>query len=201
QRRHASPLEALETQTPRVGRSLSTLPDTTTGRRGLPRLTTPVFVAAFAVVALVVVALALEQRGFSPGEELNAPGVEDIAASAEATPYPGSDALRFDAGIRVVYVYVRVEDLAVDGGLEARVRRSNMASVVTRMFPGGDLRLVDANEDQLGVSDAGVSGVVGFAVRAGSGRPLPAGDYTVGVYAAGEDSRGPLAEKYFVVED
>jgi hypothetical protein len=45
------------------------------------------------------------------------------------------------------------------------------------------------------------SGVVKFAVRPGSGRRLPSGDYTVAIYAvsggAGENS--VVARKYFVV--
>ncbi len=141
------------------------------------------------------------QKGFSPGEELYARGVEDVAVSREATPYPGSDALRFDEGVRVVYVYLRAEDLASEGGLEARVQRSSRAPALAWLLPGGDLRVLDEEEDRLGASDGGVSGVVRFAVRAGSGDPLPAGNYTVGVYASEGASRAPLAEKYFVVGD
>lgn len=148
---------------------------------------------------LVAVALSLGQRGFSPGEELNARGVEDIAVSREATPYPGSDAMRFDAGVELVYVYLRVEDLTTEGGLEARVERSSRTPALAWLLPGGDLRVLDGEEDRLGASDSGVSGVVRFAVRAGSERPLPAGNYTVGVYASEGASRVPLAEKYFVV--
>ncbi len=142
-------------------------------------------------------------RGFSPGEELVAPGVEDIAVSPEATTfYPQSDALRLDEGPEVVYVYLRVEDLAADGGLEARVERWSRTPALARLFVGGDdLRVLDEEEDRLGASEGRVSGVVRFAVRAESGGPLPAGDYTVEVSAAGRGARVPVAKKYFVVGD
>lgn len=180
---------------------MSSLPDTTTGKRGRPHLPNPLLVAACSAALLVAVALSLGQRGFSPGEKLNAQGVEDVAASAEDTLYPGSDALRFDPGTPVVYVYLRVEDLDIERGLEARVERSNSTSVLAWLLPGEDLRALDEREDRLSAAEGGVSGVVSFAVRSGSGRPLPAGNYAVGVYPAGVDSGVPLAEKYFVVEE
>lgn len=178
---------------------MSVLPDTTRGKRGGRRRT--VLAAACCVALLAAVALSWGRSDFSPGEKLNAPGVEDVAVSAQATSYPGSDAPRFDAGVRVVYVYLRAEDLAAEGGLEARVERSGRAPALSWLLPGGGLRVLDEEEDRLGATDDGVSGVVRFAVRAGSGGPLPAGDYTVGVYDAGGADGAPLAEKYFVVGD
>jgi hypothetical protein len=152
---------------------------------------------------LVAVVLFLGPRGFSPGEELISPGAEDIAASPEDTTYPNSDRLRFDEGPEVVYVYLRVEDLATDGDLEARVERRSRTSALGRLFSGSDLRVVDEDEERLGVSGGGVSGVVKFAVRAEPGKPLPVGNYTVGVYAPGPagSTSTPVAKKYFVVGD
>jgi hypothetical protein len=43
--------------------------------------------------------------------------------------------------------------------------------------------------------------VVRFAVRAWFEGPLPAGDYTVKVFAVGRGSRVPVTKKYFVVGD
>jgi hypothetical protein len=177
------------------------LPDTTTDKRG-GRGPGLLLVAACSVVVLLlaVVALTSGNGKFSPGEELIAPGVEDVAVSPQATTsYPGSDALRLGEGPEVVFVYLRVEDLPADGGLEARVARWNRTPALARLFGGGGLRVLGEEEDRLGASDGRVSGVVRFAVRAESGGPLPAGDYTVEVFVAGRD--GPVAKKYFVVGD
>ena len=154
---------------------------------------------------LAAVTLSSGQRGFSPGEQLVASGVEDVAVSPKVTTsYPESDALRLDEGPEVVYVYLRVEDLATDGELEARVERWSRTPALARLFGSGRLRLSDEEEDRLGTSDgrdSGVSGMVRFAVRAWFGGPLPAGDYTVEVFAAGRGSRVLVAKKYFVVGD
>ena len=179
------------------------LPDTTTDKSGTRRSPGPVLVAVCcAVLLLAVVALSSGQRDFSPGEKLVAPGVEDVAVSPRAaTSYPESDALRLDRGPEVVYVYLRVEDLATDEGLEARVERWDRAPALARLFGGGGFRVLYEEEDRLGSSNGGVSGVVRFAVRAESGEPLPAGDYTVEFSAVGQNARVPLAEKYFVIRD
>ncbi len=178
------------------------LPDTTTAKRGGRRPGLLLAAVCSVVVLLAVVALILGQRDFSPGEDLAAPGVEDVAVSPKATTsYPESDVLRLDEGPEVVYVYLRVEDLATDGGLEARVQRWSRTPALARLFGGGGLRVLDEEEDRLGASDGRVSGVVRFAVRAESGRALPPGDYTVEVFAAGGDKRVPVAKKYFVVGD
>ena len=177
------------------------LPDTTTSKRD-GRRSGLFLVAACCVVVLLlaVVALSSGHGDFSPGEELISPGVEDVAVSPRATTsYPESDALRLDEGPEVVYVYLRVEDLASDGGLEARVERWSRTPALSRLFGGGGLRVLDEEEDRLGASGGKVSGVVRFAVRVESGGPLPAGDYTIEVFAAGRD--GPVAKKYFVVGD
>lgn len=178
------------------------LPDTTTDKRSPRHRPSLLLLAACcAVLLLAVVALSSGQRDFSPGEKLVAPGVEDVAVSPKATTsYPESDALRLDRGPEVVYVYLRVEDLATDEGLEARVERWDRGSALARLFRGDGLRVLD-EEDRLGSSNGRVSGVVRFAVRAESGGPLPAGEYTVEVSAAGQSARVPLAEKYFVIWD
>ena len=177
------------------------LPDTTTHKRARQHLSGPLLAAAcFAALLLAAVAtFSLGREDFSPGEELVSPGVEDVAVSPEATAYPESDALRLDEGHRVVYVYLRVEDLAAEGGLEARVERSSRVPALARLFGGEGIRVLDEEEDRLGASDGRVSGVVRFAVRAGPGEPLPTGDYTVEVFAAGQDVS--VARKYFVVGD
>ena len=179
------------------------LPETTADKRGTRRSPGLLLAAACcAVLLLAVVALSLGQKDFSPGEKLVAPGVEDVAVSPRAaTSYPGADALRLDRGPKVVYVYLSVEDLATDEGLEARVVRWDRAPALARLFGGDGFRVLDDGEDRLGSSNGRVSGVVRFAVRAESDGPLPAGDYTVEVFAAGQSARVPLAEKYFVIGD
>ena len=156
---------------------------------------------AFSVGLVVAVVLSVGRESFSPGEEIGAPGVEDVAVSPEATSYPESDRLRLGGGHRIVYVYVRVEELAAESGLRARVERSSRTSALARLFGGEGLEVVDEGEDRLGLSAGGVSGVVRFAVREGSGEPLPAGRYTVEVYADGGEGSPVVARKYFEVED
>ena len=177
------------------------LPDTT--KAGDRRSAAPVLAAVGFVLLLLAVVLSLVPGDFSPGEELNSPGAEDIAASSEDTTYPGSDRLRFDDGPEVVYVYLRVEDLAKDGDLHARVQRESKTSALGHLFGGSGLRVVDEDEERLGVSGGGVSGVVKFAVRPASGGHLPPGNYTVAVYTAsgGAGESGVVARKYFVVGD
>jgi hypothetical protein len=140
--------------------------------------------------------------GFSPGEELISPGAQDIAVSQEDRVYPTSDRPRFDGGPEVVYVYLRVEDFATYEDLEARVGRTSRISALGRLFGGGgDLVVSKEGEERLSVTYGRASGVVKFAVRPGSGRRLPSGEYTVAVSAvsggAGENS--VVARKYFVV--
>ena len=129
------------------------------------------------------------------------PGAQDIVVSRADTTYPSTDALRFDRRPEMVYVYLRVEDLA-EGDLEARVERTANDSVLGRVMDGGGLRVVDRSEEPLGLSGGGVSGVLKFAVRPERGARLPAGNYTVEVYnGSGTAEGGVLARKYFVVGD
>ena len=178
-------------------------PDTTTGKTGERRPSGRVLAAVCFGLLLFGAAVAFWPRDFSPGEGLISPGAEDIAVSREDTAYPTSDALRFEGRPEVVYVYLRVEDLATDGDFRATVDRTTRASVVGRLLGGGGLQVEEGSAEQLAVSGGGVSGVLKFAVRPESGGRLPAGDYAVEVYATGSGAErgGLMATKYFVVGD
>jgi hypothetical protein len=154
----------------------------------------------FGVLFLAAV-LSVWQGDFSPGEELISPGAKDIAVSQEDKVYPTSDRLSFDGGPEVVYVYLRVEDIATYEDLEARVGRTSRVSALGRLLGGGGLVVSKEGEERLSVTYGGASGVVKFAVRSGSGGRLPSGNYTVAVYAAsgGAGENSVVARKYFVV--
>jgi hypothetical protein len=158
--------------------------------------------AAMGLAALLlVVAAHVRGEGFTPDEELYAPGFEDVAVSTEDTSYPPSDVLRFDSRPEVVYVYLAVEDLPEVMDLRAEVERSGRRSALSWLLGGGDgLEVSDGQEEHLGLSGGGVSGVVKFAVRAGSGGPLPAGGYTVSIYAS-EKGTDAAARKYFLIQN
>ena len=180
---------------------MNKLPNTTTGKAGDRYRTGPVVLALCFGILLLAAFVFLRPGSFSPGEDLTSPGAEDIAVSQEDTLYPTSDTLRFDGEPGVVYVYVRVENLTTYEDLEARVGRSSRVSALGRLLGGGDLVVSKEGEERLSVTYGGASGVVKFAVRPGSGRRLPPGDYTVAVYAAsgGAGESGVVARKYFVV--
>jgi hypothetical protein len=154
----------------------------------------------FGVLFLAAV-LSVWPGDFSPGEELISPGAKDIAVSQEDKVYPTSDRLSFDGGPEVVYVYLRVEDIATYEDLEARVGRTSRVSALGRLLGGGGLVVSKEGEERLSVTYGGASGVVKFAVRSGSGGRLPSGNYTVAVYAAsgGAGENSVVARKYFVV--
>ncbi len=160
--------------------------------------------AVMGLAALLLVAAALlRDESFTPGEELHSGGVQDVAVSTEDTSYPPSDVLRFDDRPEVVYVYLAVEDLPRGRDLGARVERSGTQSALSWLLAGRDgLEVSDGQEEHLVPSGGGVSGVVKFAVRAESGEPLPAGEYTISIYAAQEGTKtGPVAaRKYFVIQ-
>jgi hypothetical protein len=174
------------------------LPETTT--RKVDRRWPGYALAVVGLAALLLVAITLLRGGtFSPGEKLYAPGFRGIAVSAQDTSYPSSDVLRFNGRPEVVYVYLSVEDLPRGSHLEAKVERSGRLSALSwLLLAGGDnLEVSDGQDERLGPSARGISGVVKFAVRAESGDPLPAGNYTVSIYSA----RGVAARKYFVIRD
>jgi hypothetical protein len=194
-------VEALEKG--RRRKPVSVLPDTATKRTHRRRW--PGYaLAAVGLAALLLAAVALlQERSFSPGEKLYAPGFEDIAVSTEDASYPSSDALRFDLRPEVVYVYVAVEDLPRDSDLDARVEHSSRESALSQLLGGGEsIEVLDGREERLGPSGDGVSGVVKFAIRAEAGELLPAGNYTVSIYASPErtEGRDPAAIKYFVIQ-
>ena len=155
------------------------------------------------MILLLVAVVFVWPGDFSLGEELISPGAKDIAVSQEDKVYPTSDRLRFDGGAEVVYVYLRVEDFATYEDLEARVERTSRVSALGRLLGGGGGELVVSKEgeERLSVAYGGASGVVKFAVRPGSGGQLPAGYYTVALYAAsgGAGENSVVARKYFVV--
>ena len=183
---------------------MSGLPDTSRAkpprRRAAPRYA--VLVAALVLVAIAVLFL-LEDEEPVPGEEVYA-GVEEIAASTEDVPFPRSDASRFDAGTPAVRVYVRVEDAPVSGRMVATVERSGRASAFAALFGGSGVRVEEAGEGRLSVSEDGASGVVSFVVRAADGGPLPEGGYRVEVRfgSGGNGGAGRAAAgKYFAIGD
>jgi hypothetical protein len=180
------------------------LPETAT-RKKVDRHWPGYVLAVMGLAALLLVAMALLRGGnFTPGEDLYARGFRDVAVSTADTTYPSSDALRLDDRPEVVYVYLTVEDLPRGSDLEARVERSGRRSALSWLLTDREERLEvsDEQEEHLGPSDEGVTGVVKFAVRAASGGPLPAGNYTVSIYA-GPGVTGPggaAAKKHFVIQ-
>jgi hypothetical protein len=179
------------------------LPETAT--RKVDRRWPGYVLAVIGLAALLLVAMSLLRGGsFSPGEDLYAAGFRDVAVSTADTTYPPSDMLRLEGRPEVVYIYLTVENLSRGSDLEARVELSRRRSALSWLLPAGgeSLEVSDEQEEHLGPSDDGVSGVVKFAVRAASGGPLPAGDYTVSIYAAPAETGagGAAARKYFVIE-
>ena len=176
----------------------------------LPNTTTPkskrsagirITVLVLAVLLAAVLFTLFSDDDFAPGEEILAPGVEDIAAGSGDASFPVQDTSRFDGTTEMVRVYLRVEDLPPGRRMIATVERSGRSSAVSRFF-GRGVRVEGGGEERVSVSGNGVSGVVVFAVRARSA--LPAGEYTVGVYSVGGEGVGEesiLARKYFLVGD
>lgn len=180
---------------------MKAFPDTTTDRTGKRRPPGPVFVAVCGGVLLLAAVAFMWPADFSPGEEMVSPGAEDIAVSQEDATYPSSDSLRVEGRPDAVYVYLRIEDLDSAGDFGAEVGQTARTSVAGRLLGGGGLRVVDSSGEPLRVSDGRVSGVVKFAVLPRAGELLPAGNYTVEVYAAegGAQRSSVVARKYFVV--
>jgi hypothetical protein len=175
------------------------LPETAT--RKVARRWPGYVLAIIGLAALSFVAAALLRGGsFSPGEELYARGFEDVAVSMQDTTYPASDVLRFESRPEAIYIYLVVEDLPRGMDLEARVERSGMQSALSWLLARrDDLEVSDGHNERLGPSEEGVAGVVQFAVRTSSGEPLPAGNYTVTIYAGPGGEAG--ARKYFVIRN
>lgn len=184
---------------------MSGLPETRSGERkdspGPPVTVTIALTLALVAVVLIAVAGAPGGAGFSPGEEVYAPGVEDVAAATGEARSPGTDASRFGPGIREVRVRLRLEDFARPAEFAATVERSGRTSALSRLLGSGGLVASDGREERLSVSGGGVSGVIEFAVRARGGGSLPPGEYTVGVRSGEGDPARMIARKYFVVGD
>lgn len=177
---------------------MSRMPSTGSGKKTRERTACMVLAPLLAGVLLLTWVL-FGGRSFETTEELNAPGIKDIAVSDEDTAYPSSDVLRFSEPPGVVYVYVSVERFPADKDLNAHVERSARGSLLTRLlFTRATIKVVDDREDQLAPSEGGVSGVLKFAVRTESGEPLPAGNYDVALYLSGGNGE-PAARKSFVV--
>lgn len=183
---------------------MSGLPETRSGGQrdssGPPFAVVLAGALALAALALVVIAGLSAGPGFSPGEEVYAPGVEEVAATGSEQA-PNSDASRFGPGTGEVLVRLRLEDFARPAEFRAVVERTGRGSVLSRLFGSGGLVASDAREERLSVSGAGVSGVVEFAVRGRDGESLPPGEYTVSVRSGKGGSPGVIARKYFVVGD
>lgn len=187
---------------------MSDLPETRSPKRRVPN-PRPAALAVALVGASVFLALILiaawssASSGFSPGEEIYAPGVEDVAAGAGGNS-SGTDAQRFGGGVKEVFVYLRVEDVPGPVGFAATVEHSGRSSLWSRFFGPENLVASAGGDRRLSASGSGVSGVIEFSVRARDGEPLPAGEYTVSVRFDGDKDGGPgavVARKYFVVGD
>lgn len=179
------------------------LPDTATkgaGRRW------PLYVLVMAT--LVALALGVEAflraENFSPGEEIISAGIRDVAVSAENSLYPPPDTGRFEGRPETIFVYLSVEGLPAGEDMEARVRREQTGSAFSLFYRrGAGIEALDEQENHLSKGENGVTGVVKFALKTGSGEPMPPGNYTVDVYAPGaaSDEDGAVAvRKFFVVE-
>ncbi len=164
----------------------------------------------YALVAAVLAALALgveaflRAENFSPGEEIVASGIQDVAVSAQNSLYPPPDTGRFEEPPGTVFVYLSVEDLPSGEDMEARVERVESGSAFSLLFGrGAGLEALDEQEDHLRKGPNGVTGIVKFVLKTSSGEPMPPGNYTVDVYGpgiAGEEDGVVAARKFFVVE-
>jgi hypothetical protein len=182
---------------------MTVLPNTTTkgaGRRW----------PLYALVALALVALALgveallKAEKFSPGKEIVSPGIRDIAVSAEDDLYPPPDTNRFEKRPEIVFVYLSIEGLPSGEAMEAHVERVGSGSVFSLFLGRGtELEAIDEQEDHLSTGANGTTGIVKFALKTGSGEPVPPGNYTVDIYspgATGGEDGAVVARKFFVVE-
>ncbi len=159
--------------------------------------------AALAALALGVESF-LRAESFSPGEEIVSPSIRDVSVSAENSLYPPPDTGRFESPPGTVFVYLSVEDLPSGEDMEARVKRVDSGSAFALFLGQGvGLEALDEQEDHLRKGPDGATGIVKFALKTGSGEPVPPGNYTVVLYGpgtAGEEGAAVAARKFFVVE-
>ena len=167
-----------------------------------------VLVAAALAALFLLVETFLRAQEFSPREEINAPGIKDISVSEQDGLYPPPDVSNFTERPEAVFVYLSVEDLPSGEDMEARVEREGSGSAFSLLLGRGDrIEVLDEQEDQLSKGSNGSTGVVKFAVRTGSGEPVPPGNYILNVYGPGTDGTvdaaepaGTTARKLFVIE-
>jgi hypothetical protein len=162
---------------------------------------------ALAIAALVALSLGVETflraENFLPGKEIVSPGIRDITVSTKDNLYPPPDTSYFEDQPEAVFVYLSVEDLPSGEAMEARVERAGSGSAFSLLFgPGAGLEIL--NEDNnLSKGENGSTGIVKFALKTNSGKPVPPGNYTVDVYgpraAEGEDN-SVAARKSFAVQ-
>jgi hypothetical protein len=178
------------------------LPNTTTKGAGR-RWPLYALVAATLVALVLYVEAFLRAETFSPGEEIDAPGVKDVVVSTEDSLYPPPDTSRFEERPETIFVYLSVEGLPAGEDMEARVESVGSGSVLSFFGQGAGLEALDEQQNHLSKGENGDTGVVKFVLKTSSGEPVPPGNYTVDVYgsgaASGEDGAA-AARKSFVVE-
>ena len=101
-----------------------------------------------------------------------------------------------------VFVYLSVEDLPTGEDMRAQVRRSGSGSAFSLFFGQDDkIEAFDEQEDQLSSGEGGASGIVKFALKTRSDKPVPSGNYTVEISSALDgETVAPAVRKSFVVE-
>ena len=124
------------------------LPNTTnkgTGRRW------PLYalVAAVLVALVLYVEAFLRAETFSPGEEIEAPSVKDIAVNTEDGLYPPPDTSRFQERPETIFVYLSVEGLPAGEDMEARVESVGLGSVLSFFGQGTGLEALDEQQNHL----------------------------------------------------
>lgn len=182
---------------------MTVLPNTKS--RGAGRRWPLYVIVAVALVALgLVVESFLRAENFTPGEEIVSPNIRDVSVSAENSLYPPPDVNYFLERPQTVFVYLSVEDLPTGEDMRAQVLRSGSGSAFSLFFGENDkIEAFDEQEDQLSSGDEadGASGVVKFALKTRSGKPVPPGNYTVEISGAlGGETGAPAVRKSFAVE-
>ena len=180
---------------------MTALPNTKS--RGAGRRWPLYVILAVVLVGLwLVVESFLRAENFTPREEIVSPNIRDVSVSAENRLYPPPDVNYFSRRPETIFVYLSVEDLPTGEDMRAEVRRSGSGSAFSLFFAQDDeLRAFDEQEDQLSSGEGGSSGVVKFALRTSSGKPVPSGNYTMEISGAfGGGTGAPAVRKSFVVE-
>lgn len=180
---------------------MTVLPNTKS--RGAGRRWPLYVISAVVLVALwLVVESFLRAENFTPREEIISPNIRDVSVSAENRLYPPPDVNYFTQRPGTVFVYLSVEDLPTGEDMRAQVLRSGSGSALSLLFGQDDgIQAFDEQEDQLSSGAGGASGVVKFALKTRSGKPVPPGNYTVEIFGAlGGEATAPAVRKSFIVE-